>query len=118
SDRLLIVIGYNCWFDKFVCYTMLIGMLHRSNWIIRFFTNSRNEGIISQFYSFPSLVAVHREITATNTCYFSNGSINMLLQLRDETKSTFRICVAAIRKGMNKYILESFLFTEVQDRLQ
>ena len=79
-----------------------IGLLNCGHCIGCFFANAIYQGIISEFYAFPSFVAVHGIIASADGSDFSGGFIQMLLQIGNKTQAAFRIGIASICKCMNK----------------
>ena len=92
----------NCRNNKFICYTLVIGICDSLYSISSFFALAVNKCRISLFNSVPVIISVHSIITAWNSCNFSETYLLKLIAAFDYIiLCTWRRYITSVKEGMD-----------------
>ena len=72
-------------------------------------TDAMHHYVIGKFHALPSLVAIHRIVSANNARNLSGGFRNVIFKICQITNASFRIGIPAISKSMDENVLKSVI---------
>src|ERR1700730_1263898 len=102
SYRLLIISCNDGWLYKLICDLSLVGLLDCRNRCAGRKSFTIYQGIVGQFYTFPTFIPVHSKIASANRGNFTNRFVQMRLKFGYKTQPTFWVGIPSVCKGLDE----------------
>ena len=115
TDRIAVLVDPHDGLHELVGHPFVVRLLHRQRHIGRMFALALDQQVVGHLHTLPTLVAVHRVITAYDRGHDARRSFpHVLFQPFDESLAAVRIGIAAVHKAMHVGTFDTVFIGDVR----